>query len=46
MEIISKNLLGETINSEEINKLVLENTVCSDILSNVLGSIFENYERN
>lgn len=44
MEIITVNSMGEFLDSAEISKLVLENTVCSEILSDVLQSVKENNE--
>ncbi len=44
MEIISMNLNGETLKTEEINKLILNNKTCTDILSQVLDSVSENDE--
>ena len=44
MKIISLSLSGDTLKSEQIDKLVLENSVCSEILSNILESIKENDE--
>ena len=44
MEIISMNLNGETLKTEEINRLILDNKACTDILSHVLESVSENDE--
>ena len=41
MEIIPINLMGETLKSEEINQLILENSICNEILSDVLESLDE-----
>ncbi len=44
MEIVSKNLSGNTVDQEEIGKLVLENPICTDIISSVLSSVAEDNE--
>ncbi len=45
MEIVAMNLLGENLKAEEINRLVLENSVCSEIISDVLESLGESNEK-
>ena len=43
MEIISKNLLGNTVDKEEIGKLILENPICTNIISTVIKTVTEEY---
>ena len=38
------NLMGETLETEDIDRLVLGNTVCREILSDVLELVSENNE--
>ena len=42
MEIVPMNLSGQPLKIEEINRLVLGNEICKEILSEVLLAVKEN----